>query len=210
MAWMSYLPDSPERLSTIEAWLYFVIFIFGILAALSGYVVVQVRGYRANLEKKDVEKQLAKTEHDLSVTRTELDEARKNADAARKDAEQIQERFTQRDVPSEKREAILTILRRGKGKVIIMYPVDVEAQVFAKRLAVVIREAGWEATEEGAPSFGPIVGLSVKVHDEESAPTYTGLLKEALSAAFENVLFRTDTNVQKGNLHVIVGSKPPR
>lgn len=100
MGLTSYLPDSPERLSTIEGWLYFIILLFSVLTALSGYVAVQVRGYRASLEKKDLEKQLARSEQDLSATRLELDDARKNADSARRDAERVRQQLAPRDVPS--------------------------------------------------------------------------------------------------------------
>ncbi len=207
MGLTSYLPDSPERLSTIEGWLYFIILLFSVLTALSGYVAVQVRGYRASLEKKDLEKQLARSEQDLSATRLELDDARKNADSARRDAERVRQQLAPRDVPSEKRAAILRSLRREKGRVHISYLSDPEAAVFATRLGKLIREAGWEATEEGVMGFGAITGLRIEIHDPNSAPSYTSVLKEALELAFDNVVIRTNADVREDGLVLTVGSK---
>jgi hypothetical protein len=95
-----------------------------------------------------------------------------------------------------------------KGTVEILYPTDTEAEIFAKRIGAVIREAGWQATEEGAMSFGPIVGLRIEAHDEESTPTYAKLLRQAFDDAFGNVLFRTNKNVDRGTLRLTIGSKP--
>jgi hypothetical protein len=33
-------------------------------------------------------------------------------------------------------------------------------------------------------SFGPLIGTRIEVHDEESAPSYTGALRKALESAF--------------------------
>jgi len=110
MAWRSYLPDSPERLSTVESWLYLTIFIFGVLTTVTGYIVVQVRSYRASLEKKQLETQLTKSEQELSATKLQLEEARKDVNAARKDAEDIRHHLTPRDLSSEQRRMILILV----------------------------------------------------------------------------------------------------
>ena len=208
MGWQSYLPDSPERLSLIEGWLYFAIFLFAVLTAIGGYVAFQIRGYRGLLEKREVERQLAKSELDLSATKIELNKARQDADTARKSAEQVRQQLAPRAVSLEQRRAIVDRLRPFQGKLEVLYPADVEAQIFAKRLAAIIREAGWEVTEEGAISFGPLVGLRVEVYDEESAPEYTTALKDALRTVSDRLLFRVNKGVAKGNLRLTVGSKP--
>ena len=205
MPWTSYLPQLPSQLSTIENWLVTTGFVFAILSGLSGFVAVQIRGHRANLEKRQAEERLLDVQNNItshnSALREELEEARKETAA-------IRERQKTRDVPVEKREDILKSLRRIKGKVQVGYINDPETQVFAARLKKILDEAGWETTEEGLMSFGAIVGLRLEVHDPTNLPPQARILKEALDVAFTDVAFRRNRNILDGDVWLTVGSKP--
>ena len=125
-----------------------------------------------------------------------------------KETERVRKRLTARDIPTGRRDAILSSLQRAKGKVEIVYLSDSETLVFAQRLGKIIREAGWETTEQGAMGFGAIIGLRIEIHDEKTSPVYTSILKQALELAFENVAIRTTPSTPEGGLRLIVGSKP--
>ena len=142
------------------------------------------------------------------MLREELSKSQKEVEVTRIEAEKLRHRLADRDVPSEKREAMLSSLRRVKGKVDVLYLGEREAAVFGGKLRKLFEEADWEATEQGVMGFGPIVGLIIQIHDEKTAPSYTRVLKEALDLAFENVIIRTTRNVAEGRLVLFVGSKP--
>lgn len=135
--------------------------------------------------------------------------SKQDAEAARREAEKLQKRLKPRDVPTEQRESILSALRRAHGKVSIVYLTDPETEVLAKRLGALLREAGWDTTEEGAMSFGAIVGLKVEIHNESSTPPHANLLKEALKQAFPEVMIRVNKNVPEGAVKLVVGSRSP-
>jgi hypothetical protein len=75
----SYLPESPERLATLESWLTFAILLFGILTTVCTYVAVKVRGYRATVEKSALEKHSKATDTKLSQTGEALEALRKQS-----------------------------------------------------------------------------------------------------------------------------------
>jgi hypothetical protein len=106
------------------------------------------------------------------LTANAITEARQDASAARHEFAELKQKNAPRDLSAEQRSKILLVLRQTKGIVEILYPTDTEAEIFAKRIGTVIREAGWQVTEEGAMSFGPVLGLRIETHDEESTPSY--------------------------------------
>lgn len=183
-------------IETLRRWSHILLWISIVLPALGALAA----GARYYVER--YEKQLSGR-----LTADAVTEARKDASAARLELVELKQKNAPRELSTKQRAIILGILRRTKGNVQVLYPTDTEAEVFAKRIGAVIREAGWEATEEGAMSFGPVVGLRLEVHDEESTPGYTSVLKEALDIALQNVLFRANKNVDKGTLRLTVGSK---
>jgi hypothetical protein len=130
------------------------------------------------------------------------------AQAANNEAAGLRERLRPREIPDTVETQMLNVLRRTKGSVRIVYIADPEAAVFARRLRPIIEGAGWEATEEGAMSFGPIIGLRLEFHSDETAPNYTGVLKEALEIASGPVTVRKNKNLREGALQLTVGSKP--
>lgn len=182
--------ESLRRWSHILLWISIVLPALGALAA----------GARYYVERS--EKQLASR-----LTADAVSAARKEARSTRLELAELKQKNAPRELSTEQRATIIGILQRTKGNVQVLYPADTEAEAFAKRIGAVIREAGWAATEEGAMSFGPVVGLRLEVHDEESAPSYTSVLKEALEIAFQNVLFQKNKNVDKGTLRLTVGSR---
>jgi len=109
--------------------------------------------------------------------RDQMTVSKQDAETARREAERLRERLKPRDVPSEKREAMLSVLRREKGKVKILYITDPETQVLAKRLAALIREAGWETTQEGGSPFGAIVGLRLDIKQRGKCTSLHGRAK---------------------------------
>lgn len=183
-------------IETLRRWSHILLWISIGLPAV-GAVAAGARYYVERYEK-----QLAGR-----LTTNAVKEARQDASLARLELAELKHKNAPRELSAEQRATILGILRRTKGNVQVLYPADTEAEVFAKRIGAVIREAGWETTEEGAMSFGPVVGLRLEIHDEESAPGFTSVLKEALDSAFQNVLFRANKNVDKGTLCLTVGSK---
>lgn len=183
-------------IETLRRWSHILLWISITLPALGALAA----GARYYVER--YEKQLSGR-----LTANAVMEARQDASLARVELAELKHKNAPRELSAEQRATILRILRRTKGNVQILYPADTEAEVFAKRVGVVIRDGGWEVTEEGAMSFGPVVGLRLEVHDEESAPGFTSVLKEALDIAFQNVLFRANKNVDKGTLRLTVGSK---
>lgn len=182
--------ETLRRWSHILLWISILLPALGALAAGARYYVEQY------------EKQLS-----VRLTSNAIKEARQDASAARVELAELKQKNAPRELSAEQRAKILGVLRQTKGIVQIHYPADTEAEMFAKRIGAVIREAGWETTEEGAMSFGPVVGLRIETHDEESTPNYTTLLREALDIAFGNVVFRSNKNVDKGTLRLTVGSK---
>jgi hypothetical protein len=182
--------ETLRRWSHILLWISIALPVLGALAAGARYYVERY------------EKQLSGR-----LTANAITEARQGASAARRELSELKQKSAPRELSADQREKILGVLRRTKGAVQILYPADTEAQIFAKRIGVVIREGGWEVTEEGAMFFGPVVGLKIETHDEINAPNYTTVLREALDIVFGNVLFRSNQNVDKGTLRLTVGSK---
>jgi hypothetical protein len=183
-------------IETLRRWSHILLWISITLPALGALAA----GARYYVER--YEKQLSGR-----LTANAVGEAQRDASAARLELAELKEKNAPRALSAEQRATILRTLRRMKGNVQILYPTDTEAEVFAKRIGAVIREAGWEATEEGAMSFGPVVGLRLEVHDDKTNPAYTSVLKEALEITFKNIIFRANTNVEEGTLRLTVGSR---
>jgi hypothetical protein len=83
--------------------------------------------------------------------------------AARHDADRLRQQLAPRVLTSAQRERIITGLSGVQGHTLIIYPADQEAEAFARQLHEAIAAAGWTAVLEGAMSFGPIVGVSMRV-----------------------------------------------
>jgi hypothetical protein len=71
-----------------------------------------------------------------------------------------------------------------------------------------IAAAGWTAFLEGAISFGPVVGVSLKVRSLETPPQAMRPLYAALEAALGSVHVTASQNVAPDAIEIIVGSKP--
>jgi hypothetical protein len=101
---------------------------------------------------------LVKRSEDLT---SEVQAHKRDLEAERKKLEELRERDRPRDIPEEKRPAILQVLRRAKGGVKISYGGDPEIKTFAQRLVSLVREANWQVTEEeGAP-----LGVNIRPSD---------------------------------------------
>ncbi len=223
MPWTSYLPDSPERLSTIEAWLYFGVFLFGVLAAVSGYVAVEVRGYRANIEKKALEHKLSETGDNLSATRAELDETRKKAaetesaiklelDKAHKKAEEIEARQAPRRLTSVQRRQLVVLLSGKSGSLVKIQATanNAEAMQYAMDLGHALQDAGWKVEGVGSVTIlgdNPI-GLFIYIKDQKSPPAGAQVLLESFRKAGLDVTTIEKSGVTFGTVVLMVGDKP--
>ena len=130
------------------------------------------------------------------------------AAAARRDAEHLRERLAPRTLSATQREKLLNQLRGVQGRALIVYPGDPEAEGFARQLHEAIAAAGWTAFLEGVATFGPVVGLEIKVRNTETAPAAMRTLHSGLEAVLGPVLVESDQNLAPDAIQVVVGSKP--
>jgi hypothetical protein len=71
----------------------------------------------------------------------------------------------------------------------------------------VLLAAGWTVKMEGGMSFGPVVGLTLRVRSLETAPPIAHALRAALENALGSVSMAASQNIAEGKLELSVGSK---
>ncbi len=120
----------------------------------------------------------------------------------------------ERQLTEEQRAHFLKAARSSpaeKGLIVIEIPMgDSEAYKFAMQLDGLLRAAGWK-TSVGQNGYdrGVPIGLFMLARDQDHTPASAGLLQYAFSQIglkFKAVL-RGD--IQPGNIHLIVGARPP-
>ena len=131
------------------------------------------------------------------------------AAAAREDADHLRQQLAPRVLSAAHRQTIIDRLRDVRGHVLITYPADPEAEAFARQLHEAIAAAGWTAYLEGATSFGPIIGMSMRVRSLETPPLTMRPIQAALEAALGPITLRADENLASETIDILVGSKPP-
>ena len=129
------------------------------------------------------------------------------AAAARRDADSLRQHMAPRALSAAQRENIVAQLSGVRGHALITYPMDQEAEAFARQIHEAIAAAGWTAFLEGAASFEPIVGISMRVRSVETPPPAMGACRTALEAALGPVPIRSDPNLVPDAIEIIVGSK---
>lgn len=152
----SYLPDAPERLAILEAWLAVAVLLFGVLAAVSGYIAVKVRGHRATIEKRALEKTLSDTEAKLSNTGEALDSFRQESSEAetklrselaeaKKKSDDLEAKYAPRRLTPEQRGLMIPILSKFKGRNVAFgcRLMDGESCDYTTELAKLFLQAGW-------------------------------------------------------------------
>jgi hypothetical protein len=210
MAWQSYLPNSPERLSTIEGWLYFAIFLFGVLTAVSGYVAVQVRGHRASIERKELEKQLASSEKEAAA-------ARERQDHAELELREAHRRLRPRAMSFDEEACLNLLTGKPIGTAIVEYqPENPEAYLLAARIRIVLEKAGWKATpiapaQPRSPNV-PSTNIGVTIQGNKipdillaGVGTPYPILYEALLQTLGNLGGTTDPDLPDNVFRILVG-----
>ncbi len=141
---------------------------------------------------------------------SEADALQKAPAEARGEAEALRRKLAPRDIAPERRQQMLEILRSATGAVHVLYPADAEARIFALRLESILKEAGWEATTEGAISFGPVVDFTVKVHNFAKSPPRATVLRRALALGLgEDVGLReADKTLGDDDVQLSVSHRP--
>jgi len=153
---------------------------------------------------RELDRRRAETEAHLHDRIASSEEA---AAAARRDAERLRQQLAPRVLSAAQRDRIIDQLRGLRGHVLITYPADPEAEAFARQLHEAIAAAGWTAFLEGAASFGPIVGLSMRIQSLEKPPLAMRTLQDALKAALGSVTLTADESLAPDAIEIIVGSK---
>lgn len=97
----------------------------------------------------------------------------------------------------------------GQNVVVQMYGQDSETQVFANQVAAILEQAGLKVTRNNVIGMSG-TGLSVVVHDAESAPSLAGTIQHAFRAAGIDMggLVRPDVVKESRKFLIAVGEKP--
>lgn len=210
MAWTSYLPTDPARLSTWERNLWIAVAVLGVLFALVGYVAYEVTRRRAELEGAVLQDQVAAARRELEQKDREL--AAANAEAQRKLAELESRQAPRRLTPPNS--ATLHSRLRGQHAVAVNVTVplgDGEALQLANDLYQVLKRAGWrvdpDAVTQNMAQGALPAGVHVVVGDWRNPPQGAAALADALAAI--GIAVNRDNGLRRGDeIRLFVGRKP--
>jgi len=210
MAWTSYLPTDPARLSTWERNLWIGVALIGVLLALVGYVAYEVTRRRADIEGAILEDRLVGARSELEQKDRELASA--NAEAQRK-LDELELRQAPRRLTATVSTRLHGLLQGQRAvPVNVTVPLgDGEARQFASDLLQVLKHAGWRVdpdavTESMAQNALP-AGVHVVVSDWGNPPPGATVLVDAL-AAIAVVVNRDNGLRRRDEIRLFVGRKP--
>ena len=188
--WATYLPASPKRLATLDTGLRVAAIAFTVLAAVCGLLAATVATYRGDIRNKQAERAL---------------------EEAQAKVQELGARAAPRQLSSQQRLQLATLLSRWKGTPVRVMAVvgSSERMEYALALAGTLRQAGWVLTTPDVPQFsGAVVsGVAVMVHGPVNAPAGQQALIEMLPRVGIHTYLLVDSQVAPGALWLVVGYK---
>lgn len=216
--WTSLLPPSPDRLSSIEWWLWFAAYAFGILAPVAGFVAYQISNYRGRIERSaaEAERDRLKTQNEeLSEAQKRADEevarARKEAAEAKSKAAEVEAKQAPRRLDSERASALGRELRSApRGSILIVSPAgDHEAIAYALDFRGIFESAGWTVGWQSVMAAGLGIGVHVVVRRTPASDAKTAALLRGLEPAAPGFSHEVETRISE-DAELFIGSKSPR
>ncbi len=104
----------------------------------------------------------------------------------------------------------LDALRKAPPGIVALFWLsnNLEAEVFAKHLAILLESVGWTVSKRGYEANETPVGVEIHVQSAETAPPYTTTLREALkSVGYQTSIVENRASPIKDWLWLVVGHK---
>src|SRR5262249_23583466 len=165
------MPQSADRLASLEWWLWIVAGVFAVLAPASGLVAYQIGQYRGRLER-------------TAVTRPSLAPPRPETERLAKPPEQhpLGRRITQ----SQHARLVARLSGHKGARVVVAFVQgDAEGEGFAQQVVDVLKASGWDVEGPGGGNWTPNnpVGHGFVVKDGNAPPDGAILLWGAFKDA---------------------------
>jgi len=194
MSWTSLLPQSGDRLASLEWWFWVAAVAFGVLAPASGLVAYQVGQYRGRLERAAAERE--------ESTRRLLETAKR--------AKEFQAQPPRLITPAQYDQLVAALSgKRGARVLVAFVQGDGEGQQFAQDIASVLRASGWDVEGPSATTWtsNNPVGHGIVVHDGNHPPAGAILLWGAFKTAgiLMGALAKPETPADQ--IWIIVGNR---
>jgi len=216
MSWVSYLSDSPARLSTIEWWLYFAVFCFTVFAALCALFAIQIGRYRGNIERQIANNELTETQKELSNTREELQakdqRIERLVEETQQKTAQIETQQAPRKLTSIQQNQLIELLKGSPHVPTKITAVlgDGEGIRYANDLKSVLKAAEWtvDGVDQAVYTPNSPIGLFIYVKDRQAPPSGAVLLIQSLKKIGVQAQGMEKTSLAPNTIDIIVGNKP--
>jgi hypothetical protein len=152
----------------------------------------------------------AATKKRASKLEVEAAALRERAARAENELTKVKERIKRRTISEAQRARLLQDLKpipKGPAKIIAVMG-DEEAGRFARQIADILKEAGWDDARVSRGIFrGSINSFEIRIRDREKAPMFALQIAQAFdSVRFEPIIV-VDRSVAEGAVEIVVGMK---
>jgi len=166
---------------------------------------------RAGEETAKALAETAATKERASKIEIEAAGLRERAARAENELMKVKERIKRRRITDVQRTRLLQELKpipRGPIKIIAVMG-DEEAGRLARRIADVLKEAGWDDIHVSRGIFrGSIDGFEIRIRDREKVPVFALQIAKAFDSIGLEATLVLDPSVSEGAMEIIIGMKP--